>query len=345
MPEKHPKETMTSKERVLAALERKRLDRPAVINPTSIATVECMEASGAFAPDVHVNPNKMAMLAATGYEIIGFDTISPYFSVQQEAAAMGCDMNWGSVDSMPDIKSNPYNDPDEIVIPDDFLDQQATSAVLEALKILKKNYGDHVCLVGKVMGPWTLSYHMYGVQKFLMDTIKNPDRVKGFLNKLKEVTALFADAQIKAGADVITLADHLTGDLAGPYAYRDFLLPLHQELTKRIDSPVILHICGRTTDRMPYIAQAGFDAFHFDSKNDLQEATKVARDERLLLTGDINNPDVLYGGTVEDVRRDVKDALEAGVTLISPECAIPLRTPNVNLQAIVETVREYSFGS
>lgn len=345
MPEKHPKETMNPKERVLSALERKKLDRPAVINPTSIATVECMEVSGAYAPEVHINSEKMARLAATGYEIIGFDTISPYFSVQQEAAAMGCDMNWGSIDSMPDIKTNPYNDPDEIEIPADFLDQQATSAVIEALRMLKKNYGDHVCLVGKVMGPWTLSYHMYGVQKFLMDTIKNPDKVRRFLDKLKEVTVLFADAQIKAGADVITLADHLTGDLAGPNAYRDFLLPLHQELTKRIESPVVLHICGRTTDRMSYIAQAGFDAFHFDSKNDLQEATKIAEEEGLLLTGDINNPDILYDGSVEDVRSDVKDALEAGVTLISPECAIPLRTPNANLQAIVETVREYSFGS
>lgn len=344
MPDKHPVETMTSKERVLAGLRREKLDRAAVINPTSVATVECMEESGAYFPEAHTDADKMARLAATGHDILGFDTISPYFSVQQEAAALGCDMNWGSVDSMPDIKSNPYSDPEMIEIPKDFLEKPATAAVIEALKILKKEYGNHVCLVGKVMGPWTLSYHMYGVQKFLMATIKDPEKVKGFLEKLKEVSALFANAQIEAGADVITLADHLTGDLAGPYAYRDYLLPLHQELTGRIKAPIILHICGKTTDRMPYIAQAGFDAFHFDSKNNLQEAARVAREENLLLTGDINNPDVLYGGTEEDVKRDVLDALEAGVTLISPECAIPLRTPNANLKAIVKTVRSYFFN-
>lgn len=27
------------------------------------------------------------------------------------------------------------------------------------------------------MGPWTLSYHLYGVQRFLMDTILDPDKV------------------------------------------------------------------------------------------------------------------------------------------------------------------------
>jgi len=341
---KNPQESMTPKERVKAALEKKQLDRAAVVNPTSIATVECMEESGAYFPDAHLDPEKMARLAATGHDVIGFDTISPYFSVQQEAAAMGCDMKWGTVETMPDINSNPFENPEEIEIPSDFLERKPTSTVIKAISLLNKEYGNNVCLVGKVMGPWTLAYHMYGVQRFLMDTILNPEKVNNFLEKLKDISIMFANAQFEAGADVVTLADHLTGDLASPTTYRDFLLPVHQEVTKKINGPLILHICGRTTDRMPYIAQAGFDAFHFDSKNDLQEAVKVAGQEGLLLTGDINNPDVLYGGSKEDVRRDVHDALEAGVTLVSPECAIPLRTPNSNLKTVVQTVRDYYFA-
>jgi uroporphyrinogen-III decarboxylase len=94
---------------------------------------------------------------------------------------------------------------------------------------------------------------------------------------------------------------------------------------------------------MGYIATAGFAAFHFDSKNNLDEAVAVAKREKLLLTGDINNPDVLLGGTPEDVRKDVIDALKVGITIISPECAIPIRTPNANLKTIVDTVREYCF--
>lgn len=336
---------MTPKERVMAALKREKIDRAAIASFTSVATVECMDICGAHAPYVHNDAEKMAKLASTGHDIIGFDTISPYFSVQQEAAALGCDIHWGTIDTMPYVKTNLLNDPKDIVIPVDFMDKLATSTILKALRILKEKYGDHVCLVGKVMGPWTLSYHLYGVQNFLLDTIENPDKVKQFLDLLKEVSVAFANAQLESGADVITLADHLTGDLLGPYAYHDYLLPVHQEITKRINGPVILHICGRTTDRMAYIAEAGFNAFHFDSKNNLEEATKIAAETGLLLAGDINNPEVLFSGTEEDVKQDVWEALEEGIKIISPECAIPLRTPNSNLKAIVTAVREYFFHS
>ena len=181
-----PGETMSSRERFMAALYGKKVDRIPVGNPTSIATRESMEACDAYFPDVHLDANKMATLAATGYELLGFDSIAPYFSVQQEAAAFGCKMNWGSIDSMPDVLDNPYDDPDSVKITPDFLDQPSTATVIEALRLLKKEYGDHVCLIGKVMGPWTLSYHFYGVQKFLMDTILDPDKVRRFLQKLKE---------------------------------------------------------------------------------------------------------------------------------------------------------------
>lgn len=341
MKKSYPGETMTPKERLMAGLFGKKTDRIPVGNPTSVATVECMEASGAYFPDVHLDPQKMATLAATSYEILEFDTIAPYFSVQQEAAAFGCQMEWGSLDSLPDVRKNPFDQPDEIEIGADFLDRPAVATVIEAIRLLKKEYGDHVCLVGKVMGPWTLSYHLYGVQKLLMDTILDPAKVHAFMAKLKQVPIMFANAQFEAGADVVTLADHATGDLVGPNTYRDFLLPVHQEITPKINGPLILHICGRTTDRLQHIAKTGFDAFHFDSKNDLAEASSIAAREGVTLVGYINNPDVLYEGTPEDVRRAVFAAADAKVAVIGPECAIPARTPNANLKAIVDSVREY----
>jgi [methyl-Co(III) methanol-specific corrinoid protein]:coenzyme M methyltransferase len=335
---------MTARERVMAALEGKKTDRLPIVNPTSVATVECMEACGAFFPDAHLDAEKMAKLAATSYDILTYDSIAPYFSVQQEAAAFGCEMSWGSIDSMPDVRKNPFDQPEDIVIPADFLERPSTSTVIEAIRLLRKEYGDQVCIVGKVMGPWTLSYHLYGVQRFLMDTILEPDKVRRFLEKLKEVSVMFANAQFAAGADVVTLADHATGDLCSPDTYRDFLFPVHQEVTKMINGPLMLHICGRTADRIPYIAKEGFAAFHFDSKNDLAEATAVAAREGQKLVGNINNPDVLYAGTPEDVRNSVFAAAKAGVQLIGPECAVPLRTPNANLKAVADAVREYCFG-
>lgn len=331
---------MTPKERFLRALHRQWVDRIPVGNPTSVATVESMEACGAYFPEVHLDPEKMARLAVTGHELLGFDTIAPYFSVQQEAAAFGLKINWGTIDTMPDILENPFEDPEEIDIPADFLDRPPIRTVLEALKLLKKEYGDHVCLIGKVMGPWTLSYHLHGVQNFLIKTILEPDKVHRFLAKLKGVSVMFANAQLKAGADVITVADHATGDLVSGTCYRDFLLPVHREITSQIQGPTILHICGNTTDRLDYIAQAGFTSFHFDSKVDPFRAHEIVAG-RISLVGNVNNPVTLFDGTPEDVRKEVFSICKAGIEIVAPECAVPLRTPNANLKAIVDAVEEY----
>lgn len=323
------------------ALLRRPVDRPPVGNPTSVATIESMKSCDAFFPEVHLDPEKMARLAATGFEILRFDTISPYFSVQQEAAALGCVVDWGNTNTMPTLKKAKYSIHDEIIIPNDFLEHPATSVVTEALVILKKEYRDYVCLVGKVMGPWTLAYHLFGVQEFLIATITEPERVKEVLKKLKTVTHLFAEAQFQAGADVVTLADHITGDLVGPKAYRDFLLPIHQDINSIIDKPLVLHICGKTLDRLHYISKAGFAAFHIDSKNDLIESIHRANLNDLQLIGNINNTDILLNGEVEDVYNAVKNALYAGIQIIAPECAVPLNTQNDILKAIVDAVKIY----
>jgi [methyl-Co(III) methanol-specific corrinoid protein]:coenzyme M methyltransferase len=293
-----------------------------------------MEMTGAFFPDVHLDGEKMAHLAAGAHDILGYDAIMPYFSVQAEAAALGCEVDWGSVETMPVERSHPWSESGLVRIPDDFLVKPSIRAVLDAIRILRATHGYRVAIVGKVMGPWTLSYHVRGIQDFLLETITEPDSVRGFLEGLKEVTVLFGVAQIEAGADALCLADHATGDLVGPWMYRDFLLPYHQELTQRIGCPTVLHICGDTLDRMGYICESGFDCFHFDSKVDAQEAVEEI-DGRMSLMGNVNNPEVLLNGTPEQVVERTRYALEAGVQVIGPECAIPLRTPLENLKAIM----------
>ena len=67
----------------------------------------------------------------------------------------------------------------------------------------------------------------------------------------------FGVAQIEAGADALTLPDHATGDLVSGEYYKRYLRDLHIEFVERIPIPLILHICGRTVDRMEYIAQTG----------------------------------------------------------------------------------------
>jgi len=338
-------EIMTSRQRVFAAFNKQPTDRLPVISPTSVATVESMLAVGAAFPEAHTDAQKMAALAATGHDLLGFDTVAPYFSVQQEAAAFGAEIDWGRLDSMPTNSKRPFKDPDDFEMPGDFLDRPPIKTVLDSIRILKEKYGDEVAICGKVMGPWTLSYNLYDVEDFLYDTAAEPDRARDFLQAFKPVSIAFALAQIDAGADLITWADHATGNLVSAKTYEEFLLPVHKQCVKELRCkmprkvPVILHTCGRTLDRMSLFAEAGFDAFHFDSQNDPGQALEAVAG-KILLTGCINNPTVLLNGTPEDVRKQVTEVVTAGVPLISPECAVPCRVKNENLRTILETVLE-----
>ena len=323
----------------LKALAREPTPRPATGSATSVVTVDLMQRTGVFFPEAHLDPGKMAALAAAAYTEIGFDNVMPLFSVWHESEALGCRVEWGAVDRMPDSRDRLYGIEDEVRIPDDLLARRGCAVPLEALRILKAEYGDEIAIVGKVFGPWTLGYHVYGVEEFLMNTLLKPDAVKRGLAALKEVTVRFALAQIDAGADALCLADHATRDLCSPDAYRDFLKDIHTELAERIPCPVILHICGDTSDRIRYICETGLACFHFDSK----VPTKVARelaDGRIALMGGTSNLDVIRTGTPEDVRADVAEKASLGIEIIGPECAVPLDAPYCNMKLLADEVKK-----
>ena len=335
-------ETMTPRERVMNALEGKPVDRPPVSNPTNVATVELMDMMDAPFPDANRDPEMNARLAATGYTELGFDSIMPYFTIIQESSALGCDMQWEQKDNWPTVRMTKpiWKGPEDVHIPPGFLEHRDTIAMTRSISILKEEFGDEVAIIGKTMGPWTLAYHVFGVEPFLLMTIDDPAMTMECLNTIKEISVLFGQAQIDAGADALTFPDHATGDLVSGEYYRRFLLEIHQEMVERLDVPLILHICGKTLDRMDYVAQNNMSMFHFDSRNDPAEAKEIVGD-RIGLVGNINNPVTLYSKGPEEVRAEVNRCLDAGIDMIAPECAIPLATKLENLLEIPKAVRDW----
>jgi len=330
---------LTPRKRFLNALLRQEVDRAPVANPNTIVTVELQERAGAFFPDAHNNPEIMARLAAAGHTICGYDVVFPVFGAgTQEAAALGVPVRWGDKNNLPVIAGYIWKEVDDIEIPADFLEKQPTRTVLEAIRMLREEFGERVGIIGKVYGPWSLAYHTFGIEQFLIDTVMDPEKAKAILHRLKEIPLMFAKAQIEAGADALNYCDHITGDLVNPEAYPQFLLEIHQEASKKISCPLILHCCGKTLDRIKYFNKNGMECYNFESANDAVEMRSKAD---MVLLGNINNAQTIYRGTKEDVRREVFYALDAGVEIIGPECAVPVNGKLSNIIAIREAVEEY----
>jgi [methyl-Co(III) methanol-specific corrinoid protein]:coenzyme M methyltransferase len=310
-------------------------DRPPVVNPTAIVCHELMDAAGISYPQAHLDAQAMADLALAGHEIIGFDSVMPEFSVDQEAAALGAEVDWGDRDRMPDCKNFPYEDFADIAVPEDFLDRPSMRVVLDALTRLRRKVGGQVAIIGKAMGPWTLAYHMAGTQNFLLQLgMGEIEKINTMLKQLIPVTLASITAQFQAGADIVVLADHATGNLVSARHYEAHLMPIHKAITAAIKGPLMLHVCGNCADRLTLFADAGFDAYHFEWQTGAEYAVETVGD-RICLAGCVNNPQTLFSGTADDVFTQTRKIIDAGVNMIGPECCIPLSTPMDNLKAIV----------
>jgi [methyl-Co(III) methanol-specific corrinoid protein]:coenzyme M methyltransferase len=330
---------MTPRDLFLRALHRQPTPRPATGSATSVVTMDLMDKVGVSFPDAHLDPEKMAALAAAGHTEIGFDNVMPLFSVWHESAALGCQVNWGEKDRMPDC-SDPLcatlSDP--ITIPADLLKRPPCAVPLKALRLLRKRFDNDVAVVGKVFGPWTLGYHVFGVEDFLVATLTEPEAVRKAMRTLMKVTIAFGKAQLDAGADALCLADHCTRDLCAPQAYRDFLAEIHQEIHECLRCPLILHICGDTSDRIPFIPATGVECFHFDSKVPAARARELAGSS-LALMGGTSNLTVIQSGTPESILADVREKIANRIDIIGPECAVPLNAPYRNLQQLAAAVK------
>ena len=330
---------LTPKERVTRAMEGKPLDRPAAVNPTSNINVELMDLTNSPFPDAHRNPEMMTNLAEAGHTILGFDTIMPVFSIIAESVALGIPVDWMEKDNWATCRGVLCHAPEDLKFPKDWIKNETSVAVLECLKELKRRHPE-VYIIGKTMGPWTMGYHWFGTENFLLMSYDDPDATLKALHIMKETTIEFGLAQMEAGADALTLPDHATGDLVSGEYYHKFLYDLHCELSEAIPIPLIMHICGRTVDRMGWIGETGFASFHFDSKNLPNESVEAIGDAKKLV-GNVNNPTVLFTRGPEFAYAEAVRAMNAGVRCIGPECAVPLLAPTENLKAIGQAVRDY----
>lgn len=305
---------------------------------TSIVCRDLMQRTGASFPAGHVEAEAMTTLAEAGHTALGFDIVMPLFSVCHEVAALGMDVRWGSLNAMPESGPPIFRCADDIRLPSDFLKRPACLTPVRSISALRQRVGADCVVCGKVFGPWTLAYHLFGIENFLILTIDDPGEVRRILERLMPVTLQFAQAQIDAGADCLLLGDHATRDLCSPQTYEQFLLPVHTELADRIAVPSILHICGNTSDRISMIARTGIAGFHWDTKSGKPTAVRQLAGNDLVLMGGVSNLLLLQGQPAEAATQ-ARQAAAAGIDIVGPECAIPLGTPLANLQAIAPAIR------
>jgi len=334
---------MNERDRLFASLRLEPVDRPPVISHLQAATVDLMNASGAFWPEANRDARKMLTLALAANRVAGLESVKVPFDVALDPTAFGVETGKDAVDRPPSVIEpivRSMEDVERMEIPDPRRDGRPP-VVLEALNILRGMKLD-IPIFGGVIAPFMLAGQMRGEESAIMDVMIEPELMKALLSKCAEWGAVYARAQIEAGADVITLVDATaSGTILSPEQYAEFALPFQRTVIDAIHregAPVILHICGDTAMNFELMMSSRADGLSVDQCMDMKWV-KEQTSGRCAAVGNVSPTTTLLFHTPEQVGQECRGIVEAGTDILAPGCGIAPRTPLANLVAMARSVK------
>ena len=323
---------MDKKERVLRAIRRGTVDRPPVLCVDSTATSELAQRLNLKWPVFHQRAEEMARMALGALDQFDFDAVRVPFCQTIEAEALGCEVTYK--DFMPGNDKALYALDAVPEYPGDFLRRGRIPELLEALRLVKREVGDRVLVLGGVVGPLSLARALLDSVPLLKASLKFPAKIIPFMEIGKRASIEMALALSQAGADMIVIEDMTASpDLLHPKTYKTMVADYHRQVIQAVPGRVILHICGDLTFIAEEAAGTGAIALSIDPKADLaQMRAKVGN--QMPLIGGVDTV-LLSLGDPEKVRAVSLEALKEGINLLAPGCAIPPNTPIQNVKAMV----------
>jgi len=340
------KEELGSRERVLKLFQRESIDRVPVFSGVGNVTIHGLSKYGWKFADIHRDADKMAAMAASTYQLFGFECAVVPFDVAVEAEAMGVGVNFYSHHEdvlYPTISTKLCDKALELDVkmPSDLAKAGRIPLVVEAIKQLKKEVGSDVAIGAYVLGPYTLAGQLTDIGDLAKSAFKYTDEIHKKLDILADILISICGIYREAGADYITIREMGAGaDILSPRMFKLLIMPHLIEIIDNIESPKVLHICGDTNSIIEMMNECGADALSVDHKNNISESRRLLGSD-VLLFGDIDGFNVLTLGTTDDVNAAVKAAIESGVNAVWPGCDIWSAVPEENMIALVEAVLKY----
>jgi MtaA/CmuA family methyltransferase len=216
---------------------------------------------------------------------------------------------------------------------------------LAAVQHFREQVGGEIPIMGWVEGALAEAADLRGVNEVMVDLYLNPDWLQELLEKCVQVGIAFAQAQVKAGADIIGLGDAIASQVS-PDMYRQFALPYEQRIfaaVHEMGALARLHICGNTTHILADMAASGADIVDLDWMVDFQQAAETYGSDGPAICGNFDPVAVMLHGTPEQVYQATLTCLQMGGNrcISMAGCEIPDNTPHENLLAQARALQEF----
>ena len=335
---------LSPKERILRTFSKQTIDRPPVICPGGMmnsAIVEVMNKTGHTLPKGHHDGKIMTELAKDVHETTGFENFGIPFCMTVEAEVLGSEINYGTLACEPKIQREVFSSVSDVIYKQlgSMEKNKRVSSILEATNALSNRY-TNVPVIGSLTGPISACASIVDPITFLKELRKRPKEAHKVIDYVSNHIIELARLMIENGADVISIADPTaTGEILGPRFFDEYAVRYLNKIIDAIhamDTPVIVHICGKMNSVKKYIPEIRSDAISTDALISL----KMLKDEYPQLTtmGNLSTF-ILEFSDEEKVASLTTKLVKDGINIIAPACGLSTSTPLNNIVSMTTIVK------
>lgn len=198
------------------------------------------------------------------------------------------------------------------------------------------------------------AWYIRGFEETMMDMLDNSEAINILFDRIMDLRIEQVKLFMKADIDILMLGDDVamqTGMLISVNTWRKFLKPRMSKIIQtakaiRPDIPIFYHSCGNPTAIIPDLIEIGINIL-----NPIQPECmnlKLVKDtygDKLAFWGGLSAQTNLSFGTPEQVKAEVKYCIETlgkgGGYLIGPNHVVEPEVPWENILAFFEAVEEY----
>ena len=255
-----------------------------------------------------------------------------------EAEGMGAGVDLGHETREPHVTRyvmDTMADTDRLIL----LDTSAGRAKVccDAIRILKaKETG--LPVVANLNGPASLATSLVDPLLYYRAVRRDKENAHELTKICTDAAIAFGDAMIDAGADAVCIADpSATGDLLGPDAFAEFVLPYLNQMSAHFQEeqgiPVIVHICGKIKRTGDLLKDVAAKVISVDSVVGINTLCHLVPDK--VTMGNVSTY-TLELGTPEKVEKAARSSLRNGADILAPACGISPLTPLANIRRMAE---------
>ena len=333
---------MNSLERIAAAVDFQKADRVPVV---AQVFGHAGTLAGVPLDDYVRDGEKLARCQIEALARYGYDAVFSVMDVSVEPEAAGSTLNYRR-NQYPVVDRHALqddSDPEALPVPDPEHAGRMPE-MLKALRFLRSELGDEVLVLGCVVGPFTLTAQLLGIEKALFTAVDDFPRLERVMDYATEVAIRFGEAQLRAGAHLPMVFDPAASPaVIPPRLFREFELPRLRRLFEALGAAGAtsnwLHIAGPVKPILPFYPQAGIAIANFDYCVDPSEARSQL--PATCLDGNIKSL-AFVDSTPAAIGASAAGLLEAfgdsGGFILSSGCEIPPESRPENVAALVQAV-------